>query len=168
MSTVTDPVHDAYGRPVNKATFQGTFGDFSQSCLINIGVTLLLLRTKETPRLKDLPVRTWKVLERFNRKESMVPFTNPLIFSIRIVKAKSIFGLQALEGNGILGVNIILDFRLIVALPNQVLWQSSESVLELVIIPSAHQIAALKALEELDIPNWDTDVADIANRYPNV
>lgn len=84
-----------------EATFEGTFGHFTQHLLVYTGATLSLLCIRRTPKLKDLPVRAVKILEGYKGKEKAVPFTDPLMFTMGTIDDKNT-RLQALDGNGIL------------------------------------------------------------------
>lgn len=99
--------HDHRGRPIIQMLVEGGFGSFKQNMLIDMGATISLLSSELEPRLKLIRIMELKVLEGFNGKENLTPYTYPLPCAIGSLHTKVSFGIQSLMSGGILGIDVI-------------------------------------------------------------
>lgn len=104
-----------------------------------------LICTRAAPKAKDSPIREIKTLESYNRKESVVPFTRLIICTVGPLSVEASLGLQALDGHGIQGINLLKDLPVIVDIPKQICQSHSED--HGITILGVHRISALKTPE---------------------
>ncbi|CAM2114103.1 unnamed protein product [Caretta caretta] len=146
---------------------EGAFGKLGHQMLIDTCATVSILCTDAEPKVKRHPIKDIKVLVGFNGREGMVFFTKPIRCVIHTIATKAVFGIQALGGQGIFGMDLLSQLNLVVALLNQRLIQNVENG-QHVVIPASHHVVAVKAPEDLVMPDWKAEVAIVAQRHLEV
>lgn len=164
---VASVVNDEWGRPTAKIKIMGSFGKIEQSMLVDTGTCTSLLCLKGNTTAKNLPVRELKSLVSYNGKENIIPFTYDVTCHIGSLSTQTSFGLQKLDGTGIIGINLLQRLDITIDLPNRMLIQAKHGEAG-ILIPATHPICAAKAPEELRFPVWETEIQQVINKYKEV
>lgn len=135
--------------------------------LIDTGATFSLISTKHK-NLFGSPVITRK-LQGFNEAKSRVPFSVPVCFQLGTKQGKEQFGFVALDGDAIIGTDVLKTLGLIIDLVNKVLWEMRSNKIKAldqpIVIEAGYRLAAIKAIEEIKWPDWPAEVLEIAQKY---
>ncbi|CAM2099473.1 unnamed protein product [Caretta caretta] len=162
------PIHpDAWGRPTTLAIIKGKFRQVSQRLLVDTGTSVSLLCLERDPIVNRIPIQDTKVLEGYAGGNTTISFTIPVTYKIKNVVTEITFGIQRLGGQGILGIDLMRQLRVIVDLPNSQLFQAADCD-QYGVTEASHRVSALKAPEGIEKPQWEADVSAIAQKHSGV
>lgn len=133
--------------------------------LVDTGAAVSMISATKTDNdFKDWPICEWKMLEGFNGKSSSVPFTEPVKCQLGEMACSASFGIQQLDGTGILGVDILKRLGAAIDLPNRVILSQGEEA-EPYEVAASYRVAAVKAPNEITLPDWDPEISTTAQRH---
>lgn len=149
-------------------TFTGKFEEIQQKILVDTGASTSILCSAAAPQLRQQQYSCVKSLQSYNGKTSMVPFVNNIKCKLGDEKVTMQVGLQDMDGVGIMGSDMIKGLGLTIDLVNKKIYKAPDNQSVGDIISAVHRLGAIKASEELKLPNWETDVMDIVTQHRSV
>lgn len=168
MQWITSLSFDLYGRPIVNVMYKGKFGTIEQQALVDTGASTSLICTKQSPIIRNTNIDHIRTLQSYNGKASIVPFIKDVNCQLGSLQITATIGLQELDNVGILGMDLIKNYGLVIDLPNRCLYKTSEEEEVGTIILPSHRIGSVKACQDIAMPTWESDVQEIVERHLRV
>lgn len=132
----------------------------SQRMLIDTGASFSIMSKKITPFFNWTPSNV-KLLEGFEGSEKMVGFSDLKVTRVGMKMGRFNFSLLNLGHIGIIGMELLDNWGIVIDLPIQVLRCASEAE-GCHAIPARHWCSAIKAAEKFSFSSWSHDIKELA------
>ncbi|XP_067399163.1 protein NYNRIN-like [Emydura macquarii macquarii] len=134
--------------------------------LVDTGAAVSIVSDTYKVKQKIWPVKRWGELAAFTGNKCLVPFTKDLKCQIGVINVVASFGLLPLDDEiGIIGMDILGKLGAVVDFANAQLWEQEEEGALPVSVPASHRVAAIKAPDDLQIPNWEPAVKQVTEKH---